>query len=165
MSLAVFGILINVSIALAIDQWIVEEGTSPMDDSRTVTVRLEAENTVKGWLTNERPWLIIRCLENKTELAVLTGMSSSVEYGSLHRHTVRIRLDDDKPFSEKWSESTDDKALFAPRGIALAKKIAKAKKMLFEFVPFRGKTAIVEFSVDGLNKHLKKVADACNWKI
>lgn len=119
--------------------------------------------SISGWLRTYRPSLIIRCLEHKTDIIVLTGMSATPEYGLYNEHTVRIRLDSNKPFKERWGEATNREALFAPRPIQLAKNLAKAKTMLFEFVPFNANPTTITFNVEGLDQHLSEVAKACGW--
>lgn len=158
-------VLTSLSVADSTGKWRIFRSTSAMDDSKTVVVELTAENFIKGWLSEYSPVLVIRCKENKTELYIRTGMSSDPEYGLYNEHTVRIRLDDGKPFKQRWSDSTDNEALFAPKSIALAKDIAKSKKMLFEFTPFSSSPQTVEFDVQGLMPHLEELAKTCNWKI
>ena len=147
-------------------KWDLSYSVSPMDDSRTVVLKLDAENVIQGWPDNtELPYMIIRCKENKTELYIRTGMSAMPEYGLYNENTVRIRVDDNKPYKERWSESTDNEALFAPNAIGLAKKLNKAERMLFEFTPYNSNSQLAEFDVRGLNYYLSEIADTCNWKI
>lgn len=150
--------------AVPSDHWRVSQDTSPMDGSETVTLDLDSEDSIQGWVKSEKPTLIIRCKENRTEVYVVTGMAASVEFGT-EGHTVRTRLDDRKPVSQRWSDSTDHKALFAPNPIPLAKRLANAKKLAFEFTPFEASPAIAEFDLTGLESHLGKVASACGWRV
>ena len=87
-----------------------------------------------------------------------------VEYGDLERHTLQVRFDDQKPFTQMWSDSTDDKALFAPNSVALAKRIAAAKMMLVRFTPFNASPQTIEFDVRGFNEQIGLVAKTCGWK-
>lgn len=144
--------------------WRVSESVAQMDSSKSVTVLLEAENEIKGWLKSHRPTLIVSCREGKTETYTNVGMNSSVESGLYNRHTVRVRFDEQKAFQQRWSESTDNEALFAPDGGALAEQIAKAKVMLLEFTPFNASPATVRFNVAGFDQHLGKVKEACSRK-
>lgn len=79
-------------------------------------------------------------------------------------HTVRIRIDEQKAVSEKWSDSTDNKGLFAPRPMEILKKMAKAKTMLFEFTPFNASPVTVTFDVHGLDGQLSNADVPCKWK-
>ena len=144
------------------DKWQENTGTSAMDDSPTVTYALTAEYDITGWLKTSRPALYVRCFEHKTAVLVHTDMAANVEYGG--GHTVRIRLDDEPAFTEEWSESTNHEALFAPNPIALARRIARAKRMRFEFTPFNASRTTVEFDVTGFGNHIGEVANTCGWK-
>jgi hypothetical protein len=145
--------------------WHVDSGTSKMDGSSTVTLSLDAENKITGPFDTSRATLIIRCQERKTDLYVVTGMSASVEYGEYETHSARLRFDDSPPQAQHWSESTDNKALFAPNPISLAKRLASAKVFRFEFTPFDANPAISEFRVEGLSDLLPRLAVTCGWPI
>ena len=155
----------NESLSKA-DKWIKIDSNSEMDDSKTVSLILDANNYIDAYYNkSEKPTLIIRCKENKTEIYIRTNVSANPELGLYNEFTVRIRLDKNKPFKQRWGESTNGEALFAPRAIALAKKINKSKKMLFEFTPYNSNSQLAEFDVRGLEPYLKELADTCNWKL
>ena len=147
-------------------KWEFSSGTSKMDDSTKKYATLYSEDYAVGWPSyKEKLELIIRCQENKTEIYIDLGMQPDNAYGRYNQSKVRIRLDKNKAFSEYWSESTDGKALFAPKSIQLAKKINKADSMYFEFTPFNSDPQIIEFDVRGLTPYLEKIAKTCNWKL
>lgn len=144
------------------DYWKFSEDVSPMDGSKTVTLYAQSLNMVEGWLKTERPTLLLRCKENKTEIFLNIGMSASVE-NSRNRHTVEIRIDDDKAFKQRWGQSTNGEALTAPKAIPLAKQLGRGSLVKFRFTPFNANPQIAEFMLVGLEKQLPKLADACNW--
>lgn len=147
-------------------KWSIQRSSSAMDDSKTVSLILDADNYIDAYYNkSEKPTLIIRCRENKTEIYIRTNVSANPELGLYNEFTVRIRLDEGKPFKQRWSESTDGKALFAPRSIALAKKISQSKIMLFEFTPYNSNSQLADFDVQGLEPYLKELAETCNWKL
>lgn len=169
---------------LPADKWHVTESRSPMDDSRTVMLTLDSDDTIQGPVGSNRPTLIIRCKEGKTQVYVSTGMAASVEQdldgGPVDYHTVRIRLDQANAFAEGWSESADNKALFASDIIfdqsgaiaayeggaaEFAKQLANASMFTFQFTPFDGNTQTARFNVRGLRDHLNNVAEACGWHV
>ncbi|WP_425399900.1 hypothetical protein [Aeoliella sp.] len=116
--------------------WRLERSRSPLDDSETVILYLNANEPIQAWLKSSVPTLFIRCKENKTEIYIRTETAANTEYGKYNSATVRLRLDKNPAFKQTWSESTDKEALFAPGSIALAKKLAKAETLTFEFTPF-----------------------------
>lgn len=147
-------------------KWSIQRSASAMDDSKTVFVWVEADNFITGWPDKSvRPTLFIRCKENKTEIIVQVGMSPNPEVGNYNKATVRLRLDEGKPFRQSWNESTNGESLFAPRSIQLTKKINKSKKMLFEFTPYNSNPQLAEFDVRGLEPYLKELANTCKWKL
>jgi type VI secretion system (T6SS) VasI/EvfG family protein len=145
-------------------KWIEAQDTSEMDDSKGVSFYLPAENEIDGWLEKKRPGLTVRCHEKTTYVYMVTGMSASVESGDLEGHTVRIRFDDAPAQRQRWRDSTDDKALFAPNAVQMARNISKSKTMRAQFTPFNAKPVIATFDVSGFEEHIGKVAAACRWR-
>lgn len=147
-------------------KWLISRSNSPMDDSKTVTINLYAINEISGYPSKSfRPVLYIRCKENKTEVFINIGVSANPEYGLYNKFTVRIRLDDNKFLKQRWSESTNGEALFAPKAISLARKLNKSKRMLFEFTPYNSNSQLAEFDVQGLEPYLKELSKTCNWNL
>jgi hypothetical protein len=95
---------------------------------------------------------------------MVTGMPASVEKGDLEGHTVRVRFDDAGAERQRWSQSTDNEALFAPNAVQMARNIAKAKTVRFEFTPFNASPVIATFDVSGFDQHIGRVSAACGWK-
>lgn len=147
------------------DSWQVLSDVSEMDDSQSVFVTKRSENTVQAWLQNVRPVLTIRCLENKTDVIVNINTSFAVVYGEYEKVSVRLRIDDDKAYSQLWGESTDNDAAFAPNPISLAKKLANAETLKFEFTPHNADPVIAEFDMRGVKPHIQKVAKTCKWSL
>ena len=150
------------------EKWHETEEKSPMDDSKSVILALDAEGMAQGPHGAVRPKLMIRCQEGKTESYVVTGMAANIEGssdgGPSEYHTVRVRFDDAPPKQfGLWSESTDHQALFIGNGMALAKELSKANAFTFQFTPFDGSPQVVQFDVQGLDPHLHKLAEACGW--
>lgn len=153
------------ALSVPSDKWQEEIGKSQMDGSKTVTLSLDGNEEIRGWIGSHRPTLILRCMEHKTELYIDVGTAASVESGDLYDgHTVRLRIDQRPSFSEKWSESTDHEALFAPEPISLIRKIEHGDRLLFQFVPFNANPATTSFDTKGLSSHVDDLAKTCGWK-
>ena len=142
-----------------------ESERSAFDDSPTIIFTLQAEAEFQGWLERHRAALLVRCRENRTEVFINTGTAASVESGNLDRHAVRIRFDQNEAFTQRWSESSNNEALFASSHIPLARQIAQADRMLFQFTPFNANPAVIEFDVRGFDRHIELVAETCNWSV
>jgi hypothetical protein len=69
------------AVASPTDKWHLTESHSPMDDSKTEVLRVDAEEQIHGPLGATTPTLIVRCKEKKTALYVETGMAASIEEG------------------------------------------------------------------------------------
>ncbi len=136
-----------------------------MDDSKTVTLTLAADQSVDAWLMRARPTLIIRCQERTTALYVVTETAATPELGKYNEYSVTHRVDQTTAVNEDWTASTDSRALFSPEPIVLARRLRTASIFRFRFTPFNASPAIATFSVSGLAAHLPKVAAACGWPI
>ncbi|MGE0456244.1 MAG: type VI secretion system-associated protein TagO [Vicinamibacteria bacterium] len=143
--------------------WQLAESRSPMDDSRIVVLSLAAENEAAGWLARQRPGLVIRCASRKTDVYVITGMSVNPELGLHEKATVTVRFDATAPRTMVAFQSTDDEALFLPGGVTLARQLVGAKRLVFEFTPFRSSPQQVFFDLAGLRKAIAPVQEACGW--
>lgn len=147
----------------SVSKWQVQTETSKIDDSKNVFITLDAETPIQGWPSKRfLPELHIRCKERRTEVYIITGMSPTVEYG-VDSATVTLRLDKQPAFKIAASKSTDREALFLPNAAALAKRIAGAETMLFQFIPFNSSGQMTTFDVRGLTEALKPVREACKW--
>jgi|GEM_PF-2610523 len=144
------------------DAWSVSEGVSEMDDTRHIILHLSADERIRRWAP---PTLNIRCEENKTEVYVVTHARPQPEKNLDGRRSVRIRLDDGTAFGQEWVLSTDNQALFAPHPIELARQMAGAQRMLFEFTPAGSDRTLVRFTITGIDKRLPAVAELCGWSI
>jgi hypothetical protein len=49
--------------------------------------------------------------------------------------------------------------------MTLAKTLAKANTLTFEFTPFDGSPQVMHFDLRGLGSHLVRVAEACGWSM
>jgi hypothetical protein len=130
---------------------------------RSIAFELPAENTASGWMTRVRPVLVVRCLANTTDAFVFTQLSAAIEPLD-DRRTVQIGFDDDAASTERWTGSPDHDALFAPDGVSLARRIARARTMRFGFTPHNSPPAVLEFHVAGFSAHIESVARLCRWK-
>ncbi|HEX6065438.1 MAG TPA: hypothetical protein VFZ04_14505, partial [Longimicrobiales bacterium] len=76
-------------------------------------------------------------------------------------HTVSLRFDGQPPSSEKWPDSADHDALFAPDGAAFAARLAAAREFEFGFVPHNAAPVVARFSVAGLMPLLQPASKHC----
>ena len=134
------------------------------DGSKTITFRLAASNDVRVWMKRVQPLLIVRCLSRTTEVFVATDSAASIERegGS---HTVHIQFDDAVPVAQQWSDSVSSQELYAPDGVGLARRLARARTMRFGFTPFNSAPVVAEFHVSGFDQFVGLVARTCGWRV
>ena len=143
-------------------KWVVSDSSSEMDDSKTVVMSLESENTVTGWLTkNYSPTLIIRCQENKTDMYMNT--ESQFHRSSLDSVKAKIRLDDEKSKTYRFSVSTDNMSIFFRKPIGHLKKMFSSQEMKIGWTPFNANPVIAKFDIRGLKDLIKPLRKTCNW--
>jgi hypothetical protein len=133
------------------------------DGLRTVAFELPAEEDVRVWMKRVRPLLVVRCLSRNTEVFIVTSSAASYERNA-GRHTVHVGFDDAEQSVEQWEDSVDSQQLFAPDGVGLARRIAEARTMTFQFTPFNASPVKAQFNVAGFDVHLEAVAKTCRWR-
>ena len=132
------------------------------DGSRTISFELQAGDDVPVWMTRLRPVLVVRCLSRQTEVFVVTGSTSIERKGD--SHTVRIQFDDGAEMVQEWSGSVSSQELFAPDGVALARRLARARTMRFGFTPYNASPVVARFHVGGFDQLVGLVATTCGWR-
>jgi hypothetical protein len=130
---------------------------------RGAAFELLAENTVPVWMNQVRPSLVVRCIAGKTDLFVLTGSALKIEPDT-EEHTVSLSVDDETAEADRWPDSADHDALFAPDGAALARRLARARTFRFGYTPHNASPVTAVFHVSGLAPHVEPVARECGWK-
>ena len=142
-----------------------EGGRAPGRGRRgEITYGLPAENAIAIWGGRVRPVLTVRCLAGVTDVFVLTDSAAKVEGTQDHR-TVQVSFDGAPQRAERWVESADYDALFAPDGQAMARQIAASRTLRFGFTPYNASPATVEFDLRGFERLLDSVAKSCRWVV
>jgi len=124
---------------------------------------LPAESKVQVWMRQVQPMLVVRCLSNSTQVFVFTNSAARIEPGT-EDHTVRVALDGEPETTERWPDSDEHDALFAPDGAAFAQRLMAARTMRFGFTPHNAQPVTVHFNVGGLGELMEPVAKECGWK-
>ena len=140
-------------------KWVVSESKSPIDDSVTVTMMLDASDTIlNSYGQFNRPTLILRCSENKTNAYVNWDMFLGTD-----RIKVLSRIDKEKAKTRSWSISTDNKATFTPKNIAFIKSLFGHEKLLQQLTPYGSSPKTTSFEIGGLEEAIKPLRKACGW--
>jgi type VI secretion system protein VasI len=143
--------------------WQVSTSKSEFDNSTTVLLSLDAENTVEGWLTITLPTLVLMCRETELDVYVDVETQSNVEYGLYEKATVRVRFDNNQAFETIASESTDGEALFFQDPYQMIISMLRSNEMVFGFTPFNANPAVTTFDLRGLENVIEPLKQSCNW--
>lgn len=130
---------------------------------RSVAYELDADQQVRVWTTHVRPTLVMRCLNRKTEVFVYTESPSKIE-STDGLHSVRLTFDAAAASDERWPDSAEHDALFAPDGAALARRISAAHHLRFAFSPHNADPVQVDFDLGDSGSVVSQVAKTCGWR-
>ena len=134
------------------------------DGSKTISFELKSTRDVNVWMARVRPLLIVRCLYRTTEVFVATQSSASIE-GQTGSHAVRLTIDNDPEIVQQWTDSVSGHELFAPNGVDLARRFARAELVRFSFTPYNAKPVTADFVVSGFDQLAGLVGNTCGWKV
>ena len=129
-----------------------------------VAFDVDANEPVSAWMKMVRPILVVRCMAGTTEAFVVTDTAAQIE-SRTEAHTVRLRFDGQAPSSERWPDSEEHDALFAPDGGALAARLADAEVFEFGFTPHNAPPVVARFSVAGLKPLLEPAGKHCGSQV
>ncbi|EHH3082193.1 type VI secretion system-associated protein TagO [Vibrio vulnificus] len=138
-----------------IGKWNVSEEVNPVDDSKTVTLILEASSGQSKW--NGKVFFVARCRSNKTEVYI--GWNDYLG----REASVLTRIGSSKAVTSKWSLSTDSKATFHRQPIPFLKSMEKADSLVAQITPYNESPVTAIFDTSGLSNALAPLRKTCNW--
>lgn len=142
----------------SVPKWTISESTNPLDDSPTVVLRLEA-STGSSRL-GERPSLILRCMQNETDVYVNWN-----DYLGSDAISVTSRLGRAESQTSRWGLSTDNTSTFYPgRTTAFIREIAAVDTLVLNTTPYNESPVTAVFDVRGLSAELAPLQRACGWE-
>lgn len=145
--------------------WQLSRSRSELDGAETVVLSKPAELDVERRAQfADLPTLHLQCMKGTTITGVRTGTVVDVSDDGYGGHTVRFKIDTAAPVTQRWLESTDDRALYSRASVRLARQLARASRFVFEFTPFRESPTELRFELAGLDSALRHVAEPCGWK-
>ena len=121
---------------------------------------LDANQPVSVWMKQVRPALVVRCMDKRTDVFVYTDSAARIEEQD-ENHTVRVAFDGDEGAHERWPDSVEHDALFAPDGKGMAGRIQASREMRFTFSPHNAAPVTATFEVAGLSELLAPIAKRC----
>ena len=124
---------------------------------------LRSDNRVAIWQGIAQPMLVIRCDAGKMQTFVYTASAIQMEAQD-ENHTVRVSFDGEPESTERWADSAEHDALFAPDGVAFAHRLSTAQTLRVSYTPHNAPRAVAHFQVAGLAETLHPAAKQCGWK-
>jgi hypothetical protein len=147
----------------AIQKWNADNRAFWLGNQRGAAFELLAENKVQTWFGPTQPTLVVRCTSRTTEVFVYTRSATRIE-PRVEGKTVTVSVDGEPARTERWSDSDDRVALFAPDGAAFAQRLLKAQTLRFGYSPHNSSDVVAQFHVTGLAELVEPVARECGWK-
>ena len=130
---------------------------------RSAAFELLAENRVPVWMRTVQPALVVRCMSKSIQAFVVTESALKIE-GQTEDHTVTFSFDEEPDATERWPDSDEHDALFAPDGSAFAERVMRARSLRFSYTPHNANTVTAHFNVSGLAPLIEPAARECGWK-
>jgi hypothetical protein len=130
---------------------------------KSAAFELPAERTVSVWTRSVRPTLVVRCMAQSTQVFVVTESPMKIE-AQTQDHTVTYSIDGEAAVTERWPDSDEHDALFAPNGAAFAQRLLHARTFRFGFTPHNVPPVATDFNVAGLAALIEPVSKECGWK-
>lgn len=137
--------------------WEVDVAPNPLDDTKQVSVALEAESGANQY--GKKPVFLARCRSNETEVYVVWEA-----YLGLDAIPVTIRIGDELATKERWSLSTDHEATFAPGWPGnLLKEMIRSDRLVMQVTPYGASPITAIFNTKGLDVAMRELAETCGW--
>ncbi len=136
-------------------KWKVSVDVNPIDDSKTVTLVLDADSGQNRW--GNSVFLVARCKSNTTELYI--GWNDYL--GS--EADVLTRVGTNKAVTQRWSMSTDKKASFHRKPIPFLKEMLTSPKLVAQVTPYNESPVTAIFNTAGLENAIKPLRETCSW--
>jgi hypothetical protein len=151
------------SVVVATQKWTTATRAYWLGNQRRgAAFELPAENIVQTWFGPVRPSLVVRCSARTTQAFVYTGSPMKIE-PQAEGKSVTVGLDSEPMKTERWPDSDDHDALFAPDGAAFAGRLVHAQTLRFGYSPHNANDVVAQFHVTGLAELIEPVAKECGW--
>jgi type VI secretion system protein VasI len=148
-------------------KWVVTEDVSPIDDSKTVMLTLDADTPIQVRYGEKTPYLVIRCKEKITEMYI--GFDTFLGSNTIYPTT---RIDSEKAVSNmKWSIATNHSSMFyhssnnktSVKITDFLKNLQTKNKYFVQVTPYSENPVNTTFTITGLDEAIKPLRAACGW--
>src|SRR2546425_7231757 len=137
-------------------RWHVAAEKNPVDDTKTVTLMLDAMSRVSRW--GHSISLILRCRSNTTEVYIAWDAYLGSEA------TVLTRVGSTTAVTQRWDLSSDSKATFYPGDHAsFIKSLLHVDKLVAQVTPYGESPVTAVFNLSGLSTAIKPLQETGAW--
>jgi protein TonB len=139
----------------SIHPWEVTELT----DKPSVTLQLQALNTLQGPIFKVRPILVVRCQDHELEVLVSTGSVLAADGNVMT--PVRIQWGTQAPQETRWNRSTDSTSAFVTDPRVFLPLLVSNPDLQLEIRPSAPPPQLIRFNARGLERHVPQLDAAC----
>jgi type VI secretion system protein VasI len=136
-------------------KWNVSVDVNPIDDSKTVTLILDANSGKSRF--GKPVYMVLRCKSKKTNLYI--GWNDYLGGEA----DILTRIGKNKANTSRWSMSTDKKASFHPKPIPFIKEMLQSNKLIAQVTPYNASPVTAVFNTSGLTNAIKPLKETCGW--
>ena len=134
-----------------------------MNAKKGAAFEVKSDNRVSIARGAALPVLVVRCDAGKMQTFVYTASAIQMEAVD-ENHTIGLSFDGEAEVTERWADSDDHDALFAPDGAAFAHRLSTAQTLRVRYTPHNSSRATATFQVAGLAQTIEPAARQCGWK-
>jgi hypothetical protein len=130
------------------------------DTKNAIAFEVESDNNIGVWMRTVRPVLVVRCTAGAIEAFVFTASAARIE-PQTDDHTVTFSFDSASEVTERWKDSEEHDALFAPEGAPFVRQLLNARVLRFGFTPHNATPVTAQFNVAGLSGIMEPAKRQC----
>jgi type VI secretion system protein VasI len=143
--------------------WHIQESTSPIDDSKSVLMYVQADEYVPSNVGGGavKPQLVIACSEKTVRFYIDWRV-----YLGIDDAMVTYRIDKGKAITRDWSISTDNRAAGiwdTQSSVPVIKTMFGRQQIVARVTPYGANPATVTFDISQIDAAIKPVRAACKW--
>ena len=146
-----------------VSKWSAANRDWVLNAKKGAAFEVRSDNKVAIWQAIAQPVLVVRCEAGKMQTFVYTASAIQMEAQD-ENHSVGVSFDGEPEVSERWADSDDHDALFAPDGVAFAHRLSTSQTLRVSYRPHNAPRAVATFQVAGLAETLQPAAKQCGWK-
>ncbi|HET7695897.1 MAG TPA: hypothetical protein VFK57_09335 [Vicinamibacterales bacterium] len=138
------------TVARPVQTWSTENQATWLGGRRRgAAFELASENVVKTWFGPARASLVVRCAAQQVEAFVVTRSPMKI-VPAVDGKSVTISVDGEPARTERWTDSDDHTAVFAPDPAAFVQRLRQARTFDFGYSPHNSSDVVAQFHVSGI---------------